>query len=593
MKYKSELELAQFLSSGQFDAEWYVRRYPDVLQTGLSPAEHYLWLGRRIGRQAKPMQPDDELIDIQAFKPAVQDSTPFAQPSQAPQAPQTPAAETLIQALANWPGLDQSYVCYQLDIKPQQDPYRVAKLYYDEIKKRNILPNALFDPEYYQFYNNISFQDDAVYHYITKGARDRVTTHPLFDSDWYLAHYPQAKDAPDLLVHYWECGYQEKFLPVDPVKVDVLAPVRSAFFSDFFTAGESDFDPLIYREFNSDLADLSDHDLVAHYEASGRFEERVASLSGLFREAGLPGHCIPIDFNPKEYISLHADLNQLYGDNPWHSLVHFVRGGLKERRRYTFNQFRKVRPLSFKVNVEEVALSIEKTPLCVLVHLYYPEMWDELKAYIANIDVKFDLYVNFVESTWNGSVMQRVREDFPNARIKISPNEGRDIGGFFSLLKGLDFSKYVAFTLLHSKKSPHVTRDYASMWKRSLLGAILGDSETVKENVTAFLTDPEVGIIGSVENRHLGLEGNTEGMRKLFQIYGIARENEDCEYVSGTMMMVRSEVMQAVYLPLADHRFVNGDNKGIEHHIDGQIEHSVERIFGNVMRQLGYRFLWR
>jgi hypothetical protein len=51
--------------------------------------------------------------------------------------------------------------------------------------------------------------------------------------------------------------------------------------------------------------------------------------------------------------------------------------------------------------------------------------------------------------------------------------------------------------------------------------------------------------------------------------------------------------MQAVYLPLADHKLVNGDNKGIEHHIDGQVEHSVERIFGNVMRQLGYRFLWR
>lgn len=138
-----------------------------------------------------------------------------------------------------------------------------------------------------------------------------------------------------------------------------------------------------------------------------------------------------------------------------------------------------------------------------------------------------------------------------------------------------------------------MTRDYAMMWKKSLMGAILGDGDTVRENLTAFLTNPEIGIIGSVQARHLGLESNAEGMRKLFEIYKILPENEQCEYVSGTMMMVRPEVMQAVYLPLANHKFVNGDNKGIEHHIDGQVEHSVERIFGNVMRQLGYRFLWR
>lgn len=111
--------------------------------------------------------------------------------------------------------------------------------------------------------------------------------------------------------------------------------------------------------------------------------------------------------------------------------------------------------------------------------------------------------------------------------------------------------------------------------------------------MAAFLADDEIGIIGSIQTRHIGLENNTDGMRRLFDIYNIKPEFEDCEYVSGTMMMVRSEVMKAVYEPLANHNFLNGDNKGLEHHMDGQIEHSVERIFGNVMRQMNYRFLWR
>lgn len=613
MKDMLRSEVAQLLSSGQFDAEWYVRRYPDVLQTGLAPAEHYLWLGRRLGRRSKPARADDVLVHLHAFAPYGNESAPIADafPSTKPtisksaestdQAPtsapddavcDTPDVEIMVQALANWPGLDLVFICYQLGIEIQHDAYRIAERYYTEIKKRNIQPNALFDPEYYRYYNNISFRDDALFHYITKGAKLHLQTHPLFDTDWYLTHYPQAKDAPDLLVHYWECGYKEKFLPVNQEKVKILDPIRKVFFSDVFVQ-ESNFDLLIYREFNSDLSHLSDEDLFAHYERVGKSEQRIANLSTLFRDSGLPGHCIPIDFNPAQYVSLHLDLEAEFGASPWNSIRHFVGCGLKEGRRYTFNQMGNVRPLTFNVNYDEAAALVEKTPLCVLVHLYYPEMWAELREYIANIDIDFDLYVNFVESTWTSAAIQQVREDYPMAHIKISPNEGRDIGGFFSLLRDIDFSHYVAFTLLHSKKSPHVTREYATMWKKSLLGAILGSSETVKQNLTAFLTDPEVGIVGSVQTRHLGLESNAEGMRKLFDIYGITPEHEECEYVSGTMMMVRSEVMQAVYVPLSNHQFVNGDNKGIEHHIDGQVEHSVERIFGNVMRQLGYRFLWR
>jgi glycosyltransferase involved in cell wall biosynthesis len=37
-----------------FDPEWYLKRYPDVAKTGLSAREHYLWIGRRLGRYGAP-----------------------------------------------------------------------------------------------------------------------------------------------------------------------------------------------------------------------------------------------------------------------------------------------------------------------------------------------------------------------------------------------------------------------------------------------------------------------------------------------------------------------------------------------------------
>ncbi|NUB46518.1 glycosyltransferase [Fertoebacter nigrum] len=37
-----------------FDASWYMAQYPDVARLGMDPAEHYLWLGARLGRDPSP-----------------------------------------------------------------------------------------------------------------------------------------------------------------------------------------------------------------------------------------------------------------------------------------------------------------------------------------------------------------------------------------------------------------------------------------------------------------------------------------------------------------------------------------------------------
>lgn len=46
--------IARLRQSGTFDAEWYLQTYPDVMQSGMDPAEHFLWLGSRLGRKPGP-----------------------------------------------------------------------------------------------------------------------------------------------------------------------------------------------------------------------------------------------------------------------------------------------------------------------------------------------------------------------------------------------------------------------------------------------------------------------------------------------------------------------------------------------------------
>lgn len=46
--------VAAFKASGEFDEQWYVKEYPDVAKSGIEPARHYLWIGRKLGRRAVP-----------------------------------------------------------------------------------------------------------------------------------------------------------------------------------------------------------------------------------------------------------------------------------------------------------------------------------------------------------------------------------------------------------------------------------------------------------------------------------------------------------------------------------------------------------
>lgn len=51
----SEEDVEILKDSHEFDAEWYVSRYPDVPLTGIDPALHFLLIGSRLGRNPGPM----------------------------------------------------------------------------------------------------------------------------------------------------------------------------------------------------------------------------------------------------------------------------------------------------------------------------------------------------------------------------------------------------------------------------------------------------------------------------------------------------------------------------------------------------------
>lgn len=45
-------DVEAFRASGQFDEAWYLNEYPDVAMSGIEPALHFLWIGRRLNRRS-------------------------------------------------------------------------------------------------------------------------------------------------------------------------------------------------------------------------------------------------------------------------------------------------------------------------------------------------------------------------------------------------------------------------------------------------------------------------------------------------------------------------------------------------------------
>ena len=73
-------DVAALKASGAFDEEWYVNEYPDVRQSGIDPARHYLWLGVRLGRKPSAGQGAAPAVLAQPV-PVVEQAPPPAPPA--------------------------------------------------------------------------------------------------------------------------------------------------------------------------------------------------------------------------------------------------------------------------------------------------------------------------------------------------------------------------------------------------------------------------------------------------------------------------------------------------------------------------------
>ncbi len=291
---------------------------------------------------------------------------------------------------------------------------------------------------------------------------------------------------------------------------------------------------------------------------------------------GLRIRDLPVGFSSEEYLRFNPDLSILGSD--FNALFnHYVKTGRDENRSIGSWQFHLSALPALAVPAPAAPLALDsgqaRIDVAILMHIFYDDLWPELAHFAENFDVASrDLFINIVDLAWTPRFHRELRELCPDAFVQLSNDNGRDIGGFMRLMDNVDFKKYELVALMHSKKSPHIAIERAMHWRRELMGAFAGSRDIVRECVGLFREDPTIGLIAFAakwQETHLG--DNAEHYERLLDLFEIEPEFREIEYVSGTMFLIRSEIMAEIYLRMKSADWEYGGDKDVEFHRDGQL----------------------
>ena len=229
--------------------------------------------------------------------------------------------------------------------------------------------------------------------------------------------------------------------------------------------------------------------------------------------------------------------------------------------------------------------------LAVHLHMYYWEMWPEIKKYLRNLeDYPYDLFVTMNER--NAAIEQDIKRVHENTVFFEVENRGYDVGPFVYFLHQIDLEKYDLILKIHTKNNKSgacgvingrwMSRKY---WFMLLIEALIGSKSIFNRNIKAFNQDVYLGMIGS---KYLITSSCTKTVRD-----GVIENMERLKmsnylpirFVAGTMFMVRSEIMQEIKNNYNIDDFLPSD----EQKKNENLAHVLERLFGTLTKALGYK----
>jgi hypothetical protein len=231
--------------------------------------------------------------------------------------------------------------------------------------------------------------------------------------------------------------------------------------------------------------------------------------------------------------------------------------------------------------------------IAVSLHLYYVDLWDEFETLLFGWRVPFQLFVTLNEPDKN--LEARVLASFPGSSIRIVENRGRDVRPFLILLEEGAFEPYDLVCKVHGKRSLGGGRFpiFGDVMRRIALLDLIANGPQIEAMLHRFAADHRLGLVGpqsllsrSCPERPRDAIGpvNRAAVEAIAARLGAPICDETFDFFDGTMFWVRPRALRRLRDLGLSREF-----KAEAGHLDGALEHAIERIFNHAVRVEGYK----
>ena len=223
---------------------------------------------------------------------------------------------------------------------------------------------------------------------------------------------------------------------------------------------------------------------------------------------------------------------------------------------------------------KSIKVPAEHKVACVI-HSYYPELLGEILSELARYRGGLKLFLT-APADKVGAVHAALAGYKFDAEVIVSPNHGRDVLPFLSVLDRIDDEEFSLILKLHTKRSTHL--DNGEKWRRELLACFI-EPEELEAALRIFDDRPDVGILGP-DGHYVSLDGymggNEAGVNALKKLMGVGDiRNSNLGFVAGSIFMARPAALQA----LKELSLKATDFEEEAAQIDGTLAHAVERAW--------------
>lgn len=249
---------------------------------------------------------------------------------------------------------------------------------------------------------------------------------------------------------------------------------------------------------------------------------------------------------------------------------------------------------------------IKQQKICVICHLYYQYMWDEIKEYLKNLEqvTPFDLYITCQEN--NEILFNDIKNSFnENVRTNIElieATKGADIYPFIETINKINLDDYDLVYKIHTKQNvpnlkvkfpKHMKTDIyigEQMWRNFLINAILG-KHNVKKILEKFQKDAQIGSAGfyplqvMIKTICNGYYLNEHPKGKQISKDLKFPNRKDCKFYGGTIFVIRANLLKCIQNVFNKEDFlIAGDEKF------SPSAYFLEGLFGYIVKAQGYQY---